>query len=243
MTHAAQPCSLLASGRMIIAPGAFDAIIGSAIAQAGFPAAHMSPAGAVMALGYLDYGLATITQAVANANRIVNSIDIPLICDSDTGFGNELNVFRSLQEFELIGVVSIHLEDRVFPKKCGHLENKELVGHEDFVAKIRAASAARQSKDFCIIARTGAHVVLGFDEAVERADRALANGADVAFIEAPQSMEEIEAVSRRVEGPCLLNVAREEFCSLPRLRLGRSPHGVPRSREGCHRVAGTSWLP
>jgi 2-methylisocitrate lyase-like PEP mutase family enzyme len=223
MTHAAQLRSLLASGRMIIAPGAFDAIIGRA-----------------MALGYPDYGLATMTEVVANANRIVNSIDIPLICDSDTGFGNELNVFRSVEEFERIGVAAIHLEDRVFPKKSDHLENKEAVSHEDFVAKIRAASAARQSKDFCIIARTDAHAVFGFDEADQGANLALANGADVAFIEAPQSMEEFEAVSRRVEGPCLLNVAREEFCSLRRRRLGRSPHGVPRSRGGCRRVAGTS---
>lgn len=208
MTHAAQLRSLLTGGRMIVAPGAFDAITGRAIAQAGFPAAHMSGAGTAMALGYPDYGLTTMTEVVANANRIANSIDVPLICDGDTGFGNELNVFRTVQEFERVGVAAVHLEDQVFPKKCGHLDNKEVVSREDFVAKIRAASAARQSKDFCIIARTDARAVLGFDEAVERANLALANGADVAFIEAPQTMEEVEAIPKRVRGRCLLNVVR-----------------------------------
>jgi 2-methylisocitrate lyase-like PEP mutase family enzyme len=138
----------------------------------------------------------------------VNSIDIPLISDSDTGFGNELNVFRTVQEFERAGVAAIHIEDQVFPKKCGHLENKELVSREDFIAKIRAAAAARKSKDFTIIARTDSRAVVSLDEAVERANAALANGADVAFVEAPQTMAEIEAVPKRVKGPCLLNVVR-----------------------------------
>ncbi len=149
-----------------------------------------------------------MTEMVANATRIVNSIDIPLISDSDTGFGNELNVFRTVQEFERAGVAAIHIEDQVFPKKCGHLDNKELVSREDFTAKIRAAAAARKSREFCIIARTDSRAVVGLDEAVERANAALAAGADVAFVEAPQTMAEIEAVPKRVKGPCLLNVVR-----------------------------------
>ena len=168
----------------------------------------MTGAGTAMTLGYPDYGLTTMTEMVGNAARIVNSISIPLISDSDTGFGNELNVYRTVQEFERAGVAAIHIEDQVFPKKCGHLDNKELVSREDFAAKIRAAAAARRSKDFCIIARTDSRAVAGLDEAVERANEALANGADVAFVEAPQTMAEIQAVPKRVKGPCLLNVVR-----------------------------------
>jgi 2-methylisocitrate lyase-like PEP mutase family enzyme len=208
MSNAAKLRTLLASKKMIVAPGAIDCITGRAIAQAGFSAVYMTGAGTSATLGYPDYGLITMSEMVGNASRIVNSIDIPLISDSDTGFGNELNVFRTVQEFERAGVAAIHIEDQVFPKKCGHLDNKELVSREDFVAKIRAASAARKTKDFCIIARTDSRAVVSLDEAVERANAALAAGADVAFVEAPQTMAEIEAVPKRVKGPCLLNIVR-----------------------------------
>jgi len=208
MSNAANFRKLLSSGKMVVAPGAIDCITGRAIAQAGFSAAYMTGAGTSATLGYPDYGLITMSEMVGNASRIANSIDIPLISDSDTGFGNELNVFRTVQEFERAGVAAIHIEDQVFPKKCGHLDNKELVSREDFIAKIRAASAARLSKDFCIIARTDSRAVVSLDEAVGRANAALANGADVAFVEAPQTMEEIESVPKRVNGPCLLNVVR-----------------------------------
>ncbi len=208
MTNAAKFRSLLSAGRMIVAPGAFDAISARAITQAGFPAVYMTGAGTSLTLGYPDYGLITMTEMVANATRIVNSIDVPLISDSDTGYGNELNVFRTVQEFERAGVAAIHIEDQVFPKKCGHLDNKEMVSREDYVAKIRAAAAARKSKDFCIIARTDSRASLGLDEAVTRMNLALANGADIAFVEAPQTLEEIESMPKRVNGPCLLNVVR-----------------------------------
>ncbi|MDP1841163.1 MAG: isocitrate lyase/PEP mutase family protein [Reyranella sp.] len=208
MSNSAKLRTLLATKKMIVAPGAIDCITGRAIAQAGFSAVYMTGAGTSATLGYPDYGLITMSEMVGNASRIVNSIDIPLISDSDTGFGNELNVFRTVQEFERAGVSAIHIEDQVFPKKCGHLDNKELVSRDDFVAKIRAASAARKSKDFCVIARTDSRAVAGLEEAIERANLALANGADVAFVEAPQTMEEIAAVPKRVKGPCLLNIVR-----------------------------------
>jgi 2-methylisocitrate lyase-like PEP mutase family enzyme len=208
MSNAANFRKLLASKKMIVAPGAIDCITGRAIAQAGFPAVYMTGAGTSATLGYPDYGLITMSEMVGNAARIVNSIDIPLISDSDTGFGNELNVYRTVQEFERAGVAAIHIEDQVFPKKCGHLDNKELVSREDFIAKIRAAAAARRSKDFCIIARTDSRAVVNLEEAIERANAALAAGADVAFVEAPQTMAEIESVPKRVNGPCLLNVVR-----------------------------------
>lgn len=196
----------LASGKMIVAPGAIDGITGQAIERAGFSAAYMTGAGTSLTLGYPDYGLLTMTEMVANATRIANAISIPLISDADTGYGNELNVFRTVREFERAGVSAIHIEDQAFPKRCGHLDNKEVTSREDFIAKIRAAAAARRSREFCVIARTDSRAVLGFDEAIERARLALANGADIAFVEAPQTMAEVEQVPRRVGGPCLLNM-------------------------------------
>ena len=208
MSQASALRALLRSGRMIVAPGAIDGITGRAIDRAGFQAAYMTGAGTSMTLGYPDYGLITMTEMVANATRIVNSISIPLISDADTGYGNELNVFRTVQEFERAGVAAIHIEDQVFPKRCGHLDAKAVTSREDYIAKIRAAAAARRSKDFVVIARTDARAVLGFDEAVARGRLALANGADVVFLEAPQSLEEVASVPQRIGGPCLLNVVR-----------------------------------
>ena len=133
---------------------------------------------------------------------------MPVIADADTGYGNELNVFRTVQEYEQRGVAGIHIEDQVSPKKCGHLDDKEIVSREDYVAKIRAAVAAKRDGDFMIIARTDARAVAGLEEAVARANAALAAGADMAFVEAPQTMEELAAVPKQVRGPCLLNVVR-----------------------------------
>ena len=135
MSNAASLRSQLRSGKLVVAPGAIDGITARAIERAGFAAAYMTGAGTSMTLGYPDYGLITMTEMVANATRIVNSISIPLISDADTGYGNELNVFRTVQEFERAGVAAIHIEDQVFPKRCGHLDNKEVVSREDYVAK------------------------------------------------------------------------------------------------------------
>jgi 2-methylisocitrate lyase-like PEP mutase family enzyme len=208
MTQAAKFRAMLKSGKMIVAPGAIDCITGKLIDQAGFEAVYMTGAGTSATLGYPDYGLITMSEMVGNASRIANSISVPLISDSDTGFGNELNVFRTVQEFERAGVAAIHIEDQVFPKKCGHLEGKELVSREDYIAKIRAAAAAKRTPDFTIIARTDARAVAGFDEAITRARLALAAGADAVFVEAPQTMEEVEQVPKLVKGPCLLNMVR-----------------------------------
>ncbi len=208
MTHAATLRALLAKGEMIVAPGAIDGITARMVAAAGFPAVYMTGAGTSMALGYPDYGLITMTEMVANAQRIVHAADLPLISDADTGYGNELNVWRTVQEFERAGVAGIHIEDQAFPKRCGHLDDKELAGREDYVAKIRAAAAARRTAEFVIVARTDARAVAGMDEAVERGNAALAAGADMVFLEAPQSMEEVAEIPRRIQGPCLLNMVR-----------------------------------
>jgi len=200
--------ALLDVGQMIVAPGAMDCITARLIEHAGFPAVYMTGAGTSLSLGYPDYGLITMSEMVANASRIVQSIKVPLISDADTGYGNELNVYRTVQEFERAGVAAIHIEDQVFPKKCGHVDDKELVSEDDFVRKIRAAVSARRSREFCVIARTDARGVIGLDAAISRANAALAAGADMAFVEAPRSIEEMAAIPRQVKGPCLLNIVR-----------------------------------
>ena len=205
MTAMAALRALLARDEMLIVPGAYDAITARAVERAGFDAVYMTGAGTAAALGYPDYGLATMTEMVDNAGRIAAAVSIPVIADADTGYGNELNVARTVREYERRGVAAIHLEDQVFPKRCGHLDEKRVIAAEDFVSKIRAAAASRTDPDFLLIARTDARAVIGLDEAIARANAALAAGADVAFVEAPETLDEVRAVPSRVRGPCLLN--------------------------------------
>ena len=197
---------LLAAPRMVIAPGAYDAIGARLIEQAGFPAVYMTGAGTSAAHGYPDFGLLTMSEMVENAAVMARAVQVPLIADADTGYGNELNVTRTVREYESRGVAAIHVEDQVSPKRCGHLDGKEVVPRADFVSKIRAAVEARRTKDFMVIARTDARAMLSLDEAIWRANAALDAGADMAFVEATQSVEEVAAVPRQVKGPCLLNV-------------------------------------
>jgi 2-methylisocitrate lyase-like PEP mutase family enzyme len=167
---------------------------------------YMTGAGTAATLGYPDYGLLTMSEMADNAGRIAAAVDVPVIADADTGYGNELNATRTVREYERRGVAGLHIEDQGFPKKCGHLDNKTIVSLDEYLAKIRAAVAAKRDPDFFIIARTDSRAVLGFEEAVRRANAALAAGADMAFVEAPQTLEEVAAVPRLVKGPCLLNV-------------------------------------
>ncbi len=206
MSQASRFRELLHRDGMVVAPGAYDCITAKLIEQAGFDALYMTGAGTAATLGYPDFGLVTMSEMVGNARRIAVAVDLPVIADADTGYGNELNVFRTLREYETAGVAGIHIEDQGFPKKCGHLDDKEIVPREDWLAKIRAATAARRDLDFVIIARTNSRAVAGFDEAIARANAALAAGADMAFVEAPQTIDEVAAVPRLVKGPCLLNV-------------------------------------
>jgi len=208
MTQASRFRDLLRRDGMVVAPGAYDCITARLIEQAGFAAVYMTGAGTAATLGYPDFGLVTMSEMAANASRIATSVEVPVIADADTGYGNELNVFRTVREFERSGVAGIHIEDQEFPKKCGHLDDKRVILSDDYVAKIRAAAAARRGRDFMIIARTDARAVAGLDEAVARANAALAAGAEMAFVEAPQTLEEVAAVPRLVKGPCLLNVVR-----------------------------------
>jgi 2-methylisocitrate lyase-like PEP mutase family enzyme len=206
MSRARQFRELLQRDGLTIAPGAYDCITARTIAQAGFSAVYMTGAGTAATLGYPDYGLVTMSEMADNAGRIAACVDVPVIADADTGYGNELNATRTVREYERRGVAGLHIEDQGFPKKCGHLDNKVIVPLDEFLAKIRAAVAARHDPDFVVIARTDSRAVLGFEEAIRRANAAIAAGADMAFVEAPQTLDEVAAVPRLVQGPCLLNV-------------------------------------
>jgi 2,3-dimethylmalate lyase len=198
-----------AAGEMVLAPGCYDALGARLVEEAGFPAAYMTGFGsAASRLGRPDVGLMTLPEMVDNARRIAQAIDIPVIADADTGYGNSLNVIRTVHEYEAAGVSAIHLEDQVMPKKCGHMDGKQVVPAAEMAAKVSAAVAARRSPDFLIIARTDARAVEGLDAALHRARVYRDAGADVLFIEAPQSEAEIEAVARAfADVPLLFNYA------------------------------------
>ena len=191
---------------MVVAPGAYDCLTARSIERAGFSAVYMTGGGTAASMGYPDYGLLTMTEMADNAGRIAASVKLPVIADADTGYGNELNVIRTVREYERRGVAGLHIEDQGFPKKCGHLEDKTIVPIEDYVAKIRAAVSANIDPNFMVIARTDSRASLGFDEAIRRANAAIDAGADMAFVEAPQTLDEVKAVPRLVKGPCMLNM-------------------------------------
>jgi carboxyvinyl-carboxyphosphonate phosphorylmutase len=200
---------LLRGREPILAPGAYDALTARMIEQAGFPAVYMTGFGtSASLLGRPDVGLLTMSQMVDNARRIAQAVDVPVISDADTGYGNPLNVIRTVQEYELAGVSSIHIEDQVAPKKCGHMENKQVVPAAEMTEKIHAAVEARSSGDFLIIARTDARAVEGLDSALRRARAYREAGADILFIEAPQNEDEIAQVARAFpDVPLLFNWA------------------------------------
>jgi 2,3-dimethylmalate lyase len=197
------------AGEMVLAPGCYDALGARLVEEAGFSAAYMTGFGsAASRLGRPDVGLMTLPEMVDNARRIAQAVDIPVIADADTGYGNSINVIRTVREYEAAGVSAIHLEDQVMPKKCGHMEGKHVVPAAEMAAKVAAAVAARRSPEFLIIARTDARAVEGLDGALMRARMYRDAGADVLFVEAPQSEAEIEAVARAFpDVPLLFNYA------------------------------------
>jgi 2-methylisocitrate lyase-like PEP mutase family enzyme len=196
----------LSQPELLIVPGAYDALGAKMIEQAGYEAVYMTGAGTSLSKGFPDLGLLDMGEMVGNAAVMARSIQVPLIADADTGYGNELNVTRTVREYEARGVAAIHIEDQVAPKRCGHLDGKEVISRAEFASKISAAVMARRSKDFLIIARTDSRAVLSLDEAIDRANAALDVGADIAFVEAPQNLDEVALIPQRVKGPCLLNV-------------------------------------
>src|SRR5689334_21829374 len=188
--------ALLEAGQTVVAPGAFDPLSARLVEEAGFPAVYMTGFGTSAALiGRPDVGLLTMTEMAGNAGRIAACVDIPVIADADTGYGNPLNVLRTVGAYEAAGVAGIHIEDQVAPKKCGHLEGKQVIPAEEMAQKVRAAVEARSNPDFVIIARTDARAVEGLDCAIERARLYREAGADVLFIEAVFSDAEAAAAS------------------------------------------------
>ncbi len=206
---AARLRALLGSGQTIVAPGAFDPLAARLVEEAGFPAVYMTGFGTAAALiGRPDVGLLTMTEMADNAARIAACVDIPLIADADTGYGNPLNVIRTVGAYEAAGVAGIHIEDQVAPKKCGHMEGKQVIPAAEMAGKVRAAADARAQPDFVIIARTDARAVEGLRPAIERGRRYRDAGADALFIEAVASEAEAEEVARAFpDVPLLFNWA------------------------------------
>ena len=198
---------LLQRDQLLVAPGCFDGLSARLVEEAGFEAAYLSGGAVARSMGIPDIGLVTMSEAIERAGQAVSAIRIPIIADADTGYGNAVNLVRTVREFERIGVAAIHIEDQVTPKRCGHLDGKEVVSLAEVEQKIAAALATRTDPDFCIIARTDARAVNGMDDAIRRAEAFARLGVDAIFVEAPQSEEELAEIPRRLPGiPLLVNV-------------------------------------
>ncbi|MFZ3302964.1 MAG: isocitrate lyase/PEP mutase family protein [Mycobacterium sp.] len=200
--------TLLDQGELIVAPGVFDGITAHLVRRTGQAAAYMTGAGvAASGFGLPDIGLVTGSEMAERARMLVGVLgDIPLIADADTGYGATMNVVRTVRLYEQAGVAAIQLEDQVFPKRCGHLSDKHVVDAAEFEQTLAAALDARTDDNLLIVARTDARAPLGLDAAIERANRYAQAGADVIFVEAPQSIEEIERIAAEVAAPLLINL-------------------------------------
>lgn len=187
-------------------PGAVDPLSARLVEAAGFSAVYLTGGGYSRAQGFPDLGLLTMTEVTQWVGRVVGTVTVPVIADADTGYGNALNVIRTVQEFERTGASGIHIEDQVAPKRCGHYEGKDVISLAEMVGKIRAAVDSRRDERFVIIARTDARAVNGLDDAIERMHAYKEAGADVAFVEAPQSRHELEVIAERLTGPLMVNM-------------------------------------
>jgi 2-methylisocitrate lyase-like PEP mutase family enzyme len=187
-------------------PGAYDTLTARLVEAAGFAAVYLTGGGYSRANGYPDLGLLTLTENTQFIGRTVEAVGIPVIADADTGYGNAINVIRTVREYEKTGVAGFHLEDQVSPKKCGHYEGKEVISRAEMVGKIKAAVDTRQDAEMVIIARSDARAIEGLEAAIDRVNAYLEAGADVGFVEAPQTVEELRIVGKRVRGPALVNV-------------------------------------
>jgi carboxyvinyl-carboxyphosphonate phosphorylmutase len=192
--------------RYVVVPGAYDPLTARLVELAGFDAVYLTGGGYSRANGLPDLGLFTMSENLEFISRAVEAVDIPVIADMDTGYGNALNVIRAMREFEKTGVAAFHLEDQVSPKKCGHYEGKQLVAKSEMVGKIKAAVDTRGDPDLVIIARTDSRAVEGFEAAIDRMNAYLEAGADVGFVEAPQTVEEMERIPRSLSKPALVNI-------------------------------------
>jgi 2-methylisocitrate lyase-like PEP mutase family enzyme len=198
---------LLQRDRLLVAPGCFDGLSARLVEEAGFEAAYLSGGAVARSMGIPDIGLVTMSETIERAAQVVSVVKLPIIADADTGYGNAVNLVRAVREFERVGVAAIHIEDQITPKRCGHLDGKEVISIAEMAKKLEAALGARTDKNFCIIARTDARGVHGFDDAIERARIFAKLGVDAIFVEAPQSEDELAEIPRRIPGvPLLVNV-------------------------------------
>ena len=198
--------ALLAKPGYVVVPGAYDTLNARLVQLAGFDAVYLTGGGYSRANGYPDVGLLTMTEVAQWISRTVEAVDIPVIADMDAGYGNALNVVRSVREYEKTGVSAFHLEDQVSPKKCGHYEGKQVVSKAEMIGKIKAAADTRRDADMVIIARSDVRAIDGLQAAIDRVNAYLEAGADVGFVEAPQSAAELAAAARQLIKPALVNI-------------------------------------
>ncbi len=192
--------------KILVAPGVSDGLSALLAKQAGFSALYASGGAIARSAGYPDIGLLTMTEVCSVISHIVDVSGLPVIADADTGFGNALNTRRTVKTYERLGVAGLHLEDQTFPKRCGHLNDKTLIPLEEMCQKIHAARTSLTDPDFVLIARTDAIAVEGFESAIKRAKAYQAAGADMLFVEAPETIEQIEMIAEQVQGPKLINM-------------------------------------
>jgi len=196
--------------RIIVLPGVFDALSARIAEQVGFEAMFQTGYGsAATLLGMPDYGFLNAGETVDNARRIVRSVNVPVLIDVDTGYGNPLSVWRLVRDLESLGANGIFLEDQVWPKRCGHMIGKDVIPKNDYISKLKAALEARKSKDFIIVARTDARAPLGIDEAIERGKEYRKIGADVIFVEAPKTVDELKKIADEIDAPLVANMIEE----------------------------------
>jgi methylisocitrate lyase len=201
--------ALIARKTLLIAPGAFDGLSARLVEQAGFEAVYLSGGAVARSAALPDLGLMTMSEVIERARQVTAAVKLPVIADADTGYGNALSVVRTVREFERAGVAAIHIEDQVTPKRCGHLDGKEVIPRAEMEDKIRAALDARSDPEFVIIARTDAGAVHGIDDAIERARSFVKLGADAAFVEAAESEAELERIARELKDvPLVVNMTR-----------------------------------
>src|ERR687898_1743922 len=196
--------------KIIVLPGVFDALSAKIAEHVGFEAMFQTGYGSSAALlGMPDFGLLNSGETVDNALRIIRAVRAPVLVDADTGYGNPLNVWRLVRDLESLGAAGIFLEDQVWPKRCGHMVGKDVISKDEYIPKLKAALEARQSKDFIIVARTDARAPMGLDEAIERGKAFRKAGADVIFVEAPRSIEELKKVANEIDAPLVANMIED----------------------------------
>lgn len=197
---------MMADKDIYVAPGAYDGLTARLVEQAGFKLIYASGGAIARSCGFPDIGLLGINEVQQRLEQMVEVTTLPIIADADTGFGNAVNAHRTIRTFERIGVAALHIEDQTFPKRCGHLDDKSLISTEEMVHKIKVIKDAQSDPDFVVIARTDAIATEGFDAAIERSHAYLEAGADVIFVEAPETVEQIEQIAQRIKQPKLINM-------------------------------------